>query len=376
MKVETFLAAVERELGTQFFTGVPDSLLRPLTDYLITTYGTESAHHVIGANEGNCAGLAAGAFLATGKVPLVYLQNSGIGNLVNPVCSLLSEDVYGIPCLFVVGWRGEPGIQDEPQHKFQGQISVALLETVGITVSIFRKDTTEQELAPVLRGFREIFARGGQAALLCEKGALSYPLHPYANEASLRREEALRLVIELAGDDFFVATTGKAGRELFELREQRGESHEHDFLTIGSMGHASSLALGAALAQPEKRFWIFDGDGAALMHLGALPVIGKAQPQNVVHVVFNNGAHESVGGQPTAARYGEFSQIARAAGYPAVYCADSAESLQESVKEICARPWELTFLEVATAIGARADLGRPTTSPKENRDMFCRAIRG
>ena len=370
MRVESFVNL----LGADFFTGVPDSQLKALCDYLIRTYGTDGRHHLIAANEGNCTAIAAGYHLATGKVPVVYLQNSGEGNIVNPVASLCNEKVYGIPVLFVIGWRGEPGVHDEPQHVFQGEVTLKLLETLGIAWHIIGRETTEAEIADKMVQFRGILEKGGQAAFVVRKGALEYDgALRYSNGNPMRREEIIRQIAAVSGEDLIVSTTGKASRELFEIRESRNEGHGRDFLTVGSMGHSSSIALGIALQRPEKRVWVIDGDGAMLMHMGSMAVIGASAPKNLVHVVINNAAHESVGGQPTVAGRLDLVQIARGCGYPRAVSVASPEALDRALEAAKAAE-TLSLIEAKCAIGARGDLGRPTTTAKENKARFMETV--
>lgn len=366
MKVGTFTEI----LGAEFYAGVPDSLLRPLCDYLMDAFGTDPRRHMIAANEGNAAALAAGYHLATGKVPVVYLQNSGEGNLVNPAASLLHRQVYGIPVIFVVGWRGEPGVRDEPQHVFQGEVTLKLLEDLGIPAFVIGPETGDEEVREAMAGFRPLLAEGRDAAFVIRKGGLTYgKKRTYRNGYGLRREEAIRQIARAAGGDPVVSTTGKASRELFEIREALKQDHSRDFLTVGSMGHASSIALGVALHRPEERVWCLDGDGALLMHMGAMAAIGQGRPRNLIHIVLNNAAHESVGGLPTAAGGLDIPAIARACGYPCALTAETAGALDEALREAKARQ-DLCLIEVKCAIGARPDLGRPTTSPQENKRAF------
>lgn len=371
MNVETFTEILDAE----FYTGVPDSLLRPLCDWLIKTYGTEPTRHIIAANEGNCAAIAAGYHLATGKVPCVYMQNSGEGNVVNPLASLLNEKIYSIPMIFVVGWRGEPGVHDEPQHVFQGAITCELLTLMGVKNFVVDANTSPEELHGVMEDYRKVLATGKCVAFVVRKGALTFDEKiSYGNSFVLRREDVLRKIVDVAAQDFIIATTGKTGRELFELREANGQNHAHDFLTVGSMGHCSSIALGLALNRPEKNFWCVDGDGALLMHMGALAVIGSLKPRNLIHVAINNGAHESVGGLPTAAAQIDLTGVARACGYPEVLKATSADELDTALQRATAAR-QLTFLEVECAIGSRKDLGRPTTTPADNKTAFMAQMR-
>ena len=366
MKVENFVKA----LGADFFTGVPDSQLKALCNYLMSTYGVDGKHHIIAANEGNCTAIAAGYHLATGKVPVVYMQNSGQGNIINPVASLLNGDVYGMPCIFVIGWRGEPGVHDEPQHIFQGKVTVKLMEDMDIPVCILSKDTTEEELAAKMEEYRALLAEGKQVCFVVRKGALAFDGKvKYSNDNTMLREDIVRHIASAAGEDPIVSTTGKASRELFEIREANGQSHCYDFLTVGSMGHSSSIALGIALQQPQRKVWIIDGDGAVLMHMGAMAVLASQNPGNIVHIVINNGAHETVGGQPTAMANVDVVAVAKGCGYPNAVSVDSFDALDAALAEARAKN-ELTLIEVKCAIGARDDLGRPTTTAQENKQAF------
>lgn len=366
MEIKCFLDI----LGSEFYTGVPDSQLKAMCNYLMSTYGIDPKHHIIAANEGNCTALAAGYHLATGKVPVVYMQNSGEGNIINPVASLLSDKVYAIPTIFVIGWRGEPGIHDEPQHIYQGEVTVRLLEDMDIKPFIVGKETTEEELNSVMKEFRKILADGKDVAFVIRKGALSYDGKiKYENRNTMVREEIIRHIVKASGEDPIISTTGKASRELFEIREANGESHKYDFLTVGSMGHSSSIALGVAINKPDTKVWCVDGDGAVLMHMGSMAVLGTNAPKNMVHVIINNGAHETVGGMPTVASKIDLVSIAKACGYPNAVCVDSFEALDQELEAAKDRD-ELSMIEVKCSIGAREDLGRPTTTALENKKNF------
>lgn len=370
MQVQTLLEII----GSDFYTGVPDSQLKALCGYLIRTYGTDPKHHIIAANEGNCAALAAGYHLATGKVPVVYMQNSGEGNIINPAASLLNERVYGIPVVFIVGWRGEPGIHDEPQHIFQGQITRSLLDLMEIRNFVIGKDTTEEEVRAAMTEFRPLLEAGKDVAFVIRKGALTDSVPAiYSNPYTMNREEIIRHIAAASGKDPIVSTTGKASRELFEIRAANGQSHKYDFLTVGSMGHSSSIALGVALNKPYRRVWCIDGDGAVLMHMGAMAVIGAYKPENLIHVVINNEAHETVGGMPTVAGHTDLVAVAKACGYPYAARVERFEDLDRELAAAKARR-ALTFLEVKAALGARADLGRPTTTALENKKNFMRCL--
>lgn len=368
MEVQTIINLL-RDMNIAFYTGVPDSQLRALCDCLMEGKGI-GGEHVITANEGNAVALAAGEYLATGRIPVIYMQNSGIGNAVNPILSLTSEKVYGIPCVFIVGWRGEPGVQDEPQHIHQGELTIRLLEDLGIKTYVIDEGTSEEDIRQELAECGQWFAQGRSLAFVVKKNALQNEAKiSYRNSFVLLREQVIECITEAAGQDVIVATTGKAGRELYEVRERRGQSHKYDFLTVGSMGHCSSIALGVALNKPDKKVWCIDGDGAVLMHMGAMAVIGNRRPKNLVHVVINNEAHESVGGMPTVSATMNIPQIALGCGYEWAASVQTMEELKEKLQQAKAAA-VLSLIEVKCAVGARADLGRPKASPKENRDIF------
>lgn len=366
MKVEKFVEII----GSDFYTGVPDSQLKALCNYLMNKYGIDPKHHIIAANEGNCTALAAGYHLATGKIPVVYMQNSGEGNIINPVASLLNDKVYGIPVIFVIGWRGEPGIHDEPQHIYQGEVTIKLLDDMDITSFVIGKDTTEEQLEDKMTEFKELLKKGKNVAFVIRKGALTdSPKVDYKNDNSMLREEIIRHIVKISGEDPIISTTGKASRELFELREANKQSHKYDFLTVGSMGHSSSIALGVALNKTNTKIWCIDGDGAVLMHMGAMPVIAANKPNNLIHVVINNGAHETVGGMPTVASNIDVVAIAKACGYPNAVSVDSFDKLDDELQKAKSKN-ELSLIEVKCSIGAREDLGRPTTTALENKQNF------
>ena len=363
-----------RNCNVDFYAGVPDSQLKPLCDYLINTYGI-SKNHVITANEGNAVALAAGHHLSTGKIPCVYLQNSGIGNIINPVASLLNSKVYGIPCIFVVGWRGEPNVHDEPQHIFQGEVTLKLLEVMDIDYIVIDKNSTISDLESKLIEFKSLLNDGKSVAFVVKKGALSYHEKVnYKSNNSTLREEIIRHITDASNKDIIVSTTGKTSRELFEIRDQNGQEHKCDFLTVGSMGHSSSIALGIALNKPTTRVWCIDGDGGAIMHMGAMAVIGSKSPNNYIHVLINNEAHESVGGQPTVSNTINFGQVALGCGYKVSYHATDINELDDILSKIVDKQGPI-FIEVKSAIGSRDNLGRPTTTPIENKTEFMQYLK-
>lgn len=371
MKAEEFVKALECD----YFVGVPDSQLKELCNYLVMEkeMGKE---HMIAANEGNCVGLAAGYYLATGKIPVVYMQNSGLGNIINPAASLLHPKVYGIPCVFIVGWRGEPGVHDEPQHIFQGEVTETLLKDLEMQYQIVDKDTETAEIKETMQRFRTRLQQGESVAFLVRKGAfVSESKVSYKNSNKLTREAVIEEIVKAAGEGIVVSTTGKASRELFEIRERLRQGHEKDFLTVGSMGHASSIALEIALRKTAERVWCIDGDGAALMHMGAMAVIGSRKPENLVHILINNEAHETVGGMPTVADSVDFLKIAEGCGYQKTYRVQDEKELALALTMVGSEK-ELTFLEIKCNLFSRKDLGRPTTTAKENKENFMRYLIG
>ncbi|WP_315403763.1 phosphonopyruvate decarboxylase [Hoylesella saccharolytica] len=358
-----------KSYGIDFYTGVPDSLLKSLCAYL--TENSESTKNIIAANEGGAIGLAAGHYLATKEIPVVYMQNSGIGNAVNPLLSLADEDVYRIPILLIVGWRGEPDIHDEPQHVKQGKITIPLFNTMGIKNEILA--TEEQEInTQIKRAVHYMQEKQTPYALIIKKGTFEkYKLSEKTEKhLELEREKAVQLVASALDDNsVVVSTTGKISRELFEYREMKGENHEHDFLTVGSMGHSSQIALGIALAQKNRKIYCFDGDGAIIMHMGSLGIVGNLAPKNFYHILFNNGAHDTVGGQPTIGFDINFIQIAHHLGYKSVISVDNENALQSILHSLDTYEAPV-FLEIKVRKGSREDLGRPTTTPIQNKQSL------
>jgi len=349
-----------------FFTGVPDSLLKNFCAY-VTDHAPEG-RHVIAANEGNAVGLAIGHYLASGRPALVYMQNSGQGNMVNPIASLADPDVYGIPMVLLVGWRGEPGVRDEPQHVKQGKITLSLFETMGIPTFIIPGDETEAARC-VGNAVIQSLEEKRPVALIVKKGLFGeYSLQSKVqSEFLLSRERAIELIIEKLPDNTaVVSTTGKPSRELYEIRDRQGRGHESDFLTVGGMGHASQIAAGIALEKPDRVVCCLDGDGAALMHMGGLGVVASLGLKNYKHILLNNGAHDSVGGQPTVGFNVDFSSIASSCGYSSVQVARDEDELKQLLPEFMNATGPV-LLEVRVALGSRNDLGRPKTTPAQNK---------
>lgn len=353
--------------GINFYAGVPDSLLKNLCAYI--TDHADANHNIIAANEGGAMGLAAGHYLATGQIPVVYMQNSGEGNIINPLASLTDPDVYNIPVLLVIGWRGKPGVHDEPQHVKQGKVTTGILNVMGIDYTVLSKGEDKAE-AQIKKAIAYMQAAKQCYAFVIEKDTFeAYTLQNVEkNDLTLSREEAIQTVAAALGDkDVIVSTTGMISRELFEYRTSKNESHERDFLTVGSMGHASQIALGIALEKQDREVWCFDGDGASIMHMGSMAIVANKAPRNYIHVVFNNGAHDSVGGQPTVGLKIDLPAIAKAVGYKSVFSVSSKEELQKLLTNLGEAP---VFLEVRVKKGNRKDLGRPTTTPIQNKEAL------
>ena len=354
--------------GIDCFAGVPDSLMKPLTTEIARS--VDPAQHVITANEGAAVAVAIGHHLRTGRVGLVYLQNSGIGNTVNPLLSLADPEVYGIPMVLVIGWRGAPGVKDEPQHVKQGRVMTAFLDALEIPWSVLPKDQSAAEAA-VIEAFAAATERSGPVAILVEKGSFAADAEsdgaPPLELAS--REEAVATLVDAIGNDAInVATTGMLGRELFEHRQKSGGG-EKDFLTVGGMGHASSIAFGIAMTEHDREIWCLDGDGALLMHLGTIAIIGDHAPSNLFHVVFNNEVHDSVGGQPTSITAVDLMAMAKAAGYRAAFRCESLDEIPSLVAKVRAAGGP-SLLEIKVRPGSRPDLGRPTRTPAESKARF------
>ena len=354
--------------GTDFFAGVPDSLLKNFCAYI--TDNAPADKHIISANEGSATALATGYHFATGKIPLIYMQNSGEGNMINPLLSIVDPDVYSVPMMIVIGWRGEPGVHDEPQHIKQGKVTCDLLDAMKIPYSVLGADNCNKCLDKALaKAYEYIKANNAPYALVIKKGTFEdYALQNNTTvEADMSREEAIEKIMLSAPETaVFVSTTGMASRELYELRDKHGQGHSKDFLTVGGMGHASQIALSIAMQKKDRLIYCIDGDGASIMQMGGMATIGTRNPSNMVHIVLNNGAHDSVGGQPTVGRQIDLCGIAKACGYGNVVKASTKEELDAILKDKNTFD-KLTFIEVLVRKGARKDLGRPKTTPQENK---------
>ena len=376
IRPEFFIEAL-RENGIDCFAGVPDSLLKNICAYITDHFDAE--HNIIAANEGAAVGLAAGHYLATGQPACVYMQNSGEGNIINPLASLTDQEVYNIPVLLLIGWRGRPGVHDEPQHVKQGKVTTGLLNVMGVNYEVLSKE--EDKAAKQIEKAAKALANKEVFALVIEKDTFEdYKLQNVeVNDLTMTREEAIQTVAAALGEkDCIVSTTGMISRELFEYRAAMNQGHERDFLTVGSMGHASQIALGIAMAKTDRKVWCFDGDGAAIMHMGSMAIVANKAPKNYVHVVFNNGAHDSVGGQPTVGLKIDLPAVAKAVGYKAAISVSSKEVLEKELSTLNSQLSTLggpILLEVQVKKGNRKDLGRPTTTPIQNKEALMDFLR-
>lgn len=361
-----------KKFEVNFFTGVPDSLLKYFCAYL--SDNLRDKEHIIAANEGAAVALATGYHLATGKIPLVYLQNSGLGNAINPLISLADKEVYGIPLILMIGWRGEPGVKDEPQHIKQGRVQNALLDAMEIPYRIL--DATVSDIESFIESIVNLVkAKGAPVAIVVRSNTFdSYKrIKKEESNYEMKREEAIATILDcLNGNEIIVSTTGYTSRELFELRVARGQGNRNDFLTVGSMGHTSQIALGIAINSARKVLCL-DGDGSLIMHMGSLAVTGNSKVENLIHVVLNNGAHDSVGGQPTVGFQINLKEIAHACGFAHTFSLSEKSELATTFKSILSLKGPV-FLEIRTKKGARADLGRPTKSPGENKSNLMNTL--
>ncbi len=372
MKASRVLSALEH-MGIDTITGVPDSTLKQFCDGLQTYEG--NLKHYVTANEGAAVGLAIGSYLASGQPVCVYMQNSGIGNIVNPLASLANRDVYGVPMLFIVGWRGEPGVKDEPQHVFQGKITCELFDTLTVPYRVVDQNTSDEEMDAILDKAGEVLQKGEQYAIIVKKGTFEKEVsYNWDNGNKIRREDALAHIIQgVSRDTVIVSTTGKISRELYEQSNAIYGDHENLFMTVGGMGHASMIALGIAKKRPDKKVLCIDGDGAALMHMGAIPFIAAQAPENFYHIVINNQAHESVGAMPTGCQQTQFALFAQAAGYRDACKLSSLEEIDRIGNRIMQEEGPVMW-EIPVTLESRADLGRPKESARENKEEFMRFL--
>lgn len=360
-----------RKYDVEFFSGVPDSLLKSICSYIDDI--VEKKNHIIAVNEGNAVGIGIGYHLGTGKVPLIYMQNSGLGNAVNPLLSLADRDVYSIPMLLMIGWRGCPGVKDEPQHKKQGRVMIDMLDAMEVPYEILDDHLSLSQVEDIVKdSLEKCKSKSGVRALVIKKGFFEDYIsnRPINNVFKLSRERAIHIVADcLNRNDVVVSTTGFASRELYEYRELKKQNHNVDFLTVGGMGHANQIALGVSSSCSHKRVICLDGDGSVLMHMGSMALISSIAPSNYLHVLLNNGAHDSVGGQDTVALDVDMAGVAKSVGYKAVYSLYEENELRATLLEIEEMNGPI-FLEIKVNKGCRESVGRPRETPIENKKIY------
>ncbi len=358
--------------GVSFFAGVPDSLLKDFC--ACVTASVKKEDHVITSNEGAAIGLAIGRHIGSGELPMVYLQNSGLGNIVNPLLSLASPQVYGIPMLILLGWRGEPGVKDEPQHVHQGSAMIDMLDSMNVP-SIILSNDFEEASKQTKNAARQSKKLSAPIALIARKGIFKdYEIDKVKSNMEMKREDAIiEAINSIEPNAAVISTTGMASRELFEYRALKEMGHSRDFLTVGGMGHANQIGLGLASSQPNRPVYCFDGDGAALMHMGSLAIIGQSRRDNFIHILINNGVHGSVGGQPTVGFEIDFCKIAEACGYS--YTAKIKK--RNKIKEAIEKSRQIKgpcFIEIQTSPENKKNIGRPTSTPKENKEELIKFL--
>lgn len=373
MKASTLLEEIKKT-GIKVFSGVPDSTLKIFCDGLQAH--KEDFSHYVAVNEGAAVGLAVGTYLSTQKPACVYMQNSGIGNSINPLASLANNDVYGIPILLLVGWRGEPGTKDEPQHVFQGKVTCKLFEVMDIPYSIMDEKTTDKELADIMQKAELAFGENKQYAIIIKKGTFEKEYnYTWDNGYSLNREQVLNELMDMLPKDArIVSTTGKISRELYEICNAKIGGHDSVFMTVGGMGHASMIALAIADNMPQKQIVCIDGDGAALMHMGAIPFIASHAPQNFIHIILNNQAHESVGAMPTDCQKVSFAEIAKVCGYKMAKRISSKEELGQMKADFNNQVIGPVLYEIMVSLDSRKDLGRPKETAEQNKIEFMKNL--
>lgn len=373
MRADFFLQEIKK-IGIHTIAGVPDSTLKQFCD-AVRIDARKTFHHYVTANEGAAVGYAIGEYLSQKRPCLIYMQNSGLGNIINPLASLANREIYGIPMLFVVGWRGEPGKKDEPQHIFQGKITCELLELMDVPYSVIDDTTTQNQIKDILTNAKKVMNENRQYAIIVKKGTFEKEKNAaWNNGYEFVREQALKIILEnLYLDSLLISTTGKISRELYEQSNLLYNNHERLFMTVGGMGHASMIACGMAQADSSKQIVCIDGDGAVMMHMGALAFIAKQSPENLLHIIINNSAHESVGAMPTGFSGQTYSQIAAACGYKNTYTVTTQEDLKAAILD-AKNKHELCLIELMVSLESRADLGRPKESAKQNKINFMNAV--
>jgi phosphonopyruvate decarboxylase len=366
------------ENGFNFYSGVPDSTFKGFMSYSTTRKDIQ----MIGTtNEGEACGIATGYHIASGNIPLIYMQNSGLGNIVNPSTSLMDEKVYSVPALLLIGWRGGPvpgkegNQKDAPQHARMATSTLPLLESIGIDHLIL-SDNTEEMKKQIKEANNYIKKHNKPFAIVVRRKTLNDYKIPETPSDLMTRESAIKTIIDNLPEEKYhvISTTGKCSRELNEHRQTRGEELGNHVYMVGSMGYCSAIALGTAL-ETENKVLAFDGDGGALMHMGNMATIGHYKPENLFHVIFDNNCHESTGGQPTVSDTVDFEMVAKGCGYGGSETVRTVEEVAASSKELFSKEGPY-LLVVKTKKGARAELTRPTETPIEIKNAFMKKFKG
>lgn len=362
-----YLCHILQKLGFNLFSGVPCSILKPVINYIIDNPQTS---YIAATSEGEAMGIAAGAALA-GEKAVVMMQNSGLGNAINPLTSL--QMIYKIPALLLITLRGEPGKPDEPQHKIMGKITDKLLQVMGIYYE-YLVDKEEELGKQISRLARRIHENSEPVALIIRKGTIEeYELKSsssFDSKITMKRKEAIKCIVKnLQGKEAIISTTGKVSRELY----YDGKESETNFYVVGSMGCASSIGFGVVRRYQDRKVIVLDGDGAVLMKMGTLATIGHYRPKNLIHIVLDNNSHDSTGGQPTVSNTAELEKIALYAGYVHSVRIYSAESLRDNLLKALKTDGP-HFLLVKVKKGADKNLGRPKLTSLEIKDRFMKFL--
>ncbi len=354
-----------------FFTGIPDSVLKDFNNCLMEFYTYEN--HIIPANEGSAVALAAGYYLSQGKIGLIYMQNSGLGNALNPLVSLVDKYVYQIPVILMIGYRGEAGIKDEPQHLKQGYITLDLLKILDIPYVII-PDDLDGAVECLNWAVSTAEQTSSAVAVVVRKSTFSpYKSTEHSNNYILSRENAIETIIKEVNcykDYKIFSTTGMISRELYEIRKRNKQSNSNDFLSVGSMGHVSQIALGYALKEKNKKIICLDGDGSIIMHMGNLATIGMHKLDNFIHIILNNCSHDSVGGSPTV--FGDkfdILKIAEGCGYSYTARCKNVVEIESNLSYMLKNQGKF-LIEIQVAKGARKNLGRPDKNIKYLKEEF------
>ena len=357
-----------KNLDINFYTGVPDSLMSEFSKSLHFDFNDEN--HIISTNEGSALATGMGYYLATGKYPLIYLQNSGLGNIINPYTSLLHEEIYKIPFVLLIGWRGEPGTKDEPQHIFKGKITKNLLKILEINYKVVNAESNINE---VLKEARHFLDKNKPVALLLQKNTFELDNRAFEVDNKLpKRKDALEAVVnKFDSNSLFISTTGKLSRELYELRNKNDETND-DLYIVGGMGHASAIALGLLQNINDRNIICLDGDGSVLMHTGNLSLLGSENYKNFIHVLFNNSSHESVGGQPNRYKYIDGQKMFESFGYKNTFSFSNLSDLQNLNIEKLDGP---IYIEISVQNSSDSNLMRPNKTPIQNKNNFIEKIK-